>query len=310
MQNNIHPSSSHRPPVLRTYFDKRNKAFHLFSAGTDANAYFWRHVPEKGLSSKPSLTLKSDSTAVTTAISVSKDRVFVGDVAGMMKTYSMKMMEKLADSEEDMCIKPISTYESVSDDFSRNSKIVSMDIDNEEERLLYSVAGDVFIHPLNKSGFLRNRIIENSVITSVSWIDSTTFAVGTFDGRIMICDVRKIQSELQTINTFSTHRNDVSRIHRCPQNKQYFASSSLDKTVIVWDIKDRSSRHSFVTRRSLSNDDNHIVLHHFGHQAAVLDVQWNPIGSQKYTLASVSPRHEDPNFGDLQIYRPHGSLFE
>ncbi|KAI9142063.1 hypothetical protein BKA69DRAFT_335802 [Paraphysoderma sedebokerense] len=88
----------------------------------------------------------------------------------------------------------------------------------------------------------------------------------------------------------------------CLHHPKLFASSSADGTVILWDAKGGREKRSKEFSPSSWDipEEKHTVFRHCLHRSPVVDFEWNPYRSEKYTIASVS---SDSDNVDLQGWR-------
>ncbi|KAG0352096.1 hypothetical protein BGZ54_002959, partial [Gamsiella multidivaricata] len=125
-------------------------------------------------------------------------------------------------------------------------------------------------------------------VLDVDWLDNTTFATSSSDGKVYVCKV----DSMDPLKVFEGHKDEVNAIRWDPLG-ELLASCSDDRTVKIW---------------SMAQDE--CVFDLTAHTQAVYDMTWAPREASSRILATASfdtsVRLWDANTGDcLRVLSRH-----
>ena len=92
---------------------------------------------------------------------------------------------------------------------------------------------------------------------------------GSNDASIKMFDIRNPDEEL---HCFEQHEEPVYSLHWASHDKRYFASSSQDRRVMVWDIAKIGSE---IKAEDELDGASELLFIHAGHKSKVNELSWN-----------------------------------
>ena len=103
------------------------------------------------------------------------------------------------------------------------------------------------------------------------------------------------------MHTFAMHKDAVTCVQWCPDQKGMFGSSADDGYLNVWDVNKIGAAQSAEKKKTAAPE---IVFQHAGHKTSVTDFHWNPFDPM--TIASVS---SGDGGNTLQMWRMNDLIY-
>uniref|UniRef100_A0A6B2LCY4 Uncharacterized protein n=1 Tax=Arcella intermedia TaxID=1963864 RepID=A0A6B2LCY4_9EUKA len=147
-------------------------------------------------------------------------------------------------------------------------------------------------------------------VTTISFSKAGNYlATGGRDHTLTLCPLTSQGDQFQgPFHRLEGHGGIISNVI-CSNDPAYFLSSSWDKTIRIWDTKERSIQRVFPLAHSdvilcvsLSSDDR-VILTCSRDRTLKL---WNTLGECKYTITEEHPIYDTKLIGDV-IYYSHGT---
>lgn len=235
---------------------------------------------------KPDLTLRStpiDESTDIFAIDWNKQKegsLASGNMNGHISLYDIKIQFS---NPESTSISPLQTY-----DDSR-SGINDIQWIPDHDSMFWSVdeSGTVKLFDTRTNSPVINSKISSAPINTISINpkDLVYAALGDSDGNILVYDIRNIKTQGSSLFEFTNqHQDSITRIKWHPNYHNILATSSVDKTVKIFDLG------KYKTYK------DPLLFVHGGHMLGVNDFDWSL--HDKWMVASVA----DDN--SLHIWKP------